>query len=138
MVLKVEGVIQHGASAIGSAPQETGGALLGATCAPAINLACRTSRKRKAGSAFAASSAQPDRPTSTTEEKRHRNIRKVVVTVKTSLQSKAASVMEMNLKPEITNQTLSRSVVPQNDYFCQQVCRLCNERLSGVRFLTDQ
>ena len=127
MVLKVEGVIQHGASMSGSASSQENGAFLGTTAAPPINLSSRQTRKRKAGAAFASSSHQ-DRHSSTTssDEKRHRNIRKVVVTVKTTLQSKAASVIEINLKPEVTTQSLSRSVIPQNDYFCQQV-QLCQD-----------
>ena len=120
MVLKVEGVIQHGASSTsGFASHENGPSFGASADVPAVDLSSRHGRKRKAASSLAASSSSSS--SSSSEEKRHRTIRKVVVTVKTTLQSKAASVVELNLKPEATTQSLSRSVIPQNDYFCQQV-----------------
>ena len=141
MVLKVEGVIQHGAATSGFASSDNG-AFLGAATHATLNLSSRHGRKRKAAPSSSStssssqdrhsSSSSPSSSSSASEEKRHRNIRKVVVTVKTTLQSKAASVMEMNLKPEATTQSLSRSVIPQNDYFCQQV------RISNVQFCACQ
>ena len=141
MVLKVEGVIQHGAATSGFASSDNG-AFLGAATPATLNLSSRHGRKRKAAPSSSStssssqdrhsSSSSPSSSSSASEEKRHRNIRKVVVTVKTTLQSKAASVMEMNLKPEATTQSLSRSVIPQNDYFCQQV------RISNVQFCACQ
>ena len=120
MVLKVEGVIQRGAGTSALASHD-GVSTFGVTAAtPTTNLSSRQTRKRKANGSSSTASTQ-DRLSTSSEEKRHRNIRKVVVTVKTTLQSRAVSTMEMNFKPEATSQTLSRSVIPQNDYFCQQV-----------------
>jgi len=110
MVLKVEGVIQHGTSSL----QEGG-----ASISDAPTSAAPPPKKRRTDKDVNLGGASDD--SWARESRRHRDIRKVVVTVKTSLQSKAASTPpEMNLKPETTSQSLSRSVIPLNDYFCQQ------------------